>query len=282
MHQRRQSRNGFTLIELLVVIAIIAILAAILFPVFSQAREKARATSCLANTKQLGMAVLMYTQDYDECYPYSIYVSNVTAASGNSVILTIYDIIYPYTKNAQIYQCQSLPQAINVQNLSFDLFSPSGLYQYVSFGWNYGVMPLGNISVGDTVLNSAGPSVSDAVIGYPADQPTFYDAGLEFFRGELDLPVNGPHQNGLNVAYADGHSKSFRLTVNTNPDPTFYNSTDGRHEDQWIIDHGPFRSLLTEFGGNDNGTLPGWEFQGIVLDPVCNAPNTSKQCLTAP
>src|SRR5438046_982945 len=61
--------RGFTLIELLVVIAIIAILAAILFPVFAQARDKARTTSCLSNGKQLGTALMMYAQDYDETYP---------------------------------------------------------------------------------------------------------------------------------------------------------------------------------------------------------------------
>jgi prepilin-type N-terminal cleavage/methylation domain-containing protein/prepilin-type processing-associated H-X9-DG protein len=65
----KTSRRGFTLIELLVVIAIIAILAAILFPVFARAREKARQTSCLSNTKQLGLAILQYVQDYDETYP---------------------------------------------------------------------------------------------------------------------------------------------------------------------------------------------------------------------
>src|ERR1700753_3672408 len=67
----RQGKSGFTLIELLVVIAIIAILAAILFPVFAQAREKARQISCLSNTKQIGLAVMMYVQDYDETYPFA-------------------------------------------------------------------------------------------------------------------------------------------------------------------------------------------------------------------
>ncbi|MBC7807537.1 MAG: prepilin-type N-terminal cleavage/methylation domain-containing protein, partial [Akkermansiaceae bacterium] len=70
-YQRNQGRvkSGFTLIELLVVIAIIAILAAILFPVFAQAREKARQISCLSNQKQIGIAMMMYVQDYDETYP---------------------------------------------------------------------------------------------------------------------------------------------------------------------------------------------------------------------
>jgi prepilin-type N-terminal cleavage/methylation domain-containing protein/prepilin-type processing-associated H-X9-DG protein len=90
----RRNERGFTLIELLVVIAIIAILAAILFPVFAQAREKARQISCLSNAKQIGTAVAMYSQDYDEMYPSSHWGIYFVA-------------IQPYTKNKQIWRCPS-------------------------------------------------------------------------------------------------------------------------------------------------------------------------------
>lgn len=95
----RRTRSGFTLIELLVVIAIIAILAAILFPVFAQAREKARATSCLSNAKQLGLSVLMYAQDYDETYP--------VGCPDNWWYYTWPTLTQPYIKNLQILKCPS-------------------------------------------------------------------------------------------------------------------------------------------------------------------------------
>jgi len=89
----KRTRSGFTLIELLVVIAIIAILAAILFPVFAQAREKARAISCLSNLKQMGIAIMMYVQDYDEQFPFAATVfSDGTRIDWRIVIL-------PYIKN---------------------------------------------------------------------------------------------------------------------------------------------------------------------------------------
>jgi prepilin-type N-terminal cleavage/methylation domain-containing protein len=94
MRRSTRSRRGFTLIELLVVIAIIAILAAILFPVFAQARERARAAACLSNMKQIGQAVYMYIQDYDEMMPtfYLWYYppANTTRAYG------MYEGLGPY------------------------------------------------------------------------------------------------------------------------------------------------------------------------------------------
>lgn len=100
----RSFRRGFTLIELLVVIAIIAILAAILFPVFAQAREKARQTACLSNNKQIGLGILMYAQDYDEQFPPSRIADGNDATNRRDPwsITTL-----PYVKNIGVYGCPS-------------------------------------------------------------------------------------------------------------------------------------------------------------------------------
>src|SRR5262245_31487456 len=100
-------KRGFTLIELLVVIAIIAILAAILFPVFAQARPKARQATCLSNLKQIGLGVMMYAQDYDEAYPSASATSavGVTSWEPEGSGRNIKELIVPYTKNLNIWQC---------------------------------------------------------------------------------------------------------------------------------------------------------------------------------
>jgi len=97
----RTNRQGFTLIELLVVIAIIAILASILFPVFSRAREKARQASCMSNLKQIGLALAMYASDFDGYLPMANYKPSVDGPPG------LPDVINAYTKNQQIFRCPS-------------------------------------------------------------------------------------------------------------------------------------------------------------------------------
>jgi prepilin-type N-terminal cleavage/methylation domain-containing protein/prepilin-type processing-associated H-X9-DG protein len=134
------SKRAFTLIELLVVIAIIAILAAILFPVFAQAREKARGVSCLSNTKQLGLALIMYTQDYDETYPLaygsypgigwlSNYGHDVPAnwETEDPGVVAAYSAFWanstaPYIKSAALYACPSGPEyrwPLNVAGIDY-------------------------------------------------------------------------------------------------------------------------------------------------------------------
>jgi prepilin-type N-terminal cleavage/methylation domain-containing protein len=136
------ARKAFTLIELLVVIAIIAILAAILFPVFAQAREKARQASCESNLKQIGLAFKMYVQDYDERWP----ANNVDDGSGNSGCCSAYGIanrfawggwisnaLRPYDKNQSIFQCPSR----NMGWFADPYNVVSGNAQQVSYSFNY-------------------------------------------------------------------------------------------------------------------------------------------------
>jgi prepilin-type N-terminal cleavage/methylation domain-containing protein/prepilin-type processing-associated H-X9-DG protein len=122
------ARKGFTLIELLVVIAIIAILAAILFPVFAKARDKARQTACLSNLKQIGLATLQYNQDYDEgFYPHRfnttnggnplIQVNGGAAIEGKAAnIIPWIALLQPYTKSYNVFSCPSNPNAWTVSN----------------------------------------------------------------------------------------------------------------------------------------------------------------------
>jgi prepilin-type N-terminal cleavage/methylation domain-containing protein/prepilin-type processing-associated H-X9-DG protein len=128
--RKTQSRKGFTLIELLVVIAIIAILAAILFPVFAQAREQARKASCLSNCKQLGLAMQMYAQDYDDMLPGWDNPQAHPLASQWGGWAVVVPLIDAYVKNHNVWQCPSAPRDPQY------LRGPKGQQLYVTYGYN--------------------------------------------------------------------------------------------------------------------------------------------------
>jgi prepilin-type N-terminal cleavage/methylation domain-containing protein/prepilin-type processing-associated H-X9-DG protein len=258
-----QRRRAFTLIELLVVIAIIAILAAILFPVFAQAREKARQTTCLSNLKQIGLSTMMYCEDYDEAYPISLYGDFV----GN-VAYTCYDLLYPYTKNLNIYICPSAPKAFQWDaflaffNANYGLSMRIDRLHVASYLFDVEIIADGP---GNVLTGNNRPIQTLASIPYPANQPVFYDGWVSIlgFRS----PAEGRHSGGCNISNADGHAKYFRLEKCpvANLDPGLYDPFLQRQVDEWIITSGPFRGV----SALDTNS----EFSGIVEDPVCATGN---------
>ncbi len=277
-------RSGFTLIELLVVIAIIAILAAILFPVFAQAREKARSASCLSNTKQLGLATMQYIQDFDECYPISIYSPDLTTASPAHVV-SVMDEIYPYMKSIQILQCPSAPQQYNYVTQVENACSAAGIscipvatsnFTYGSFIFNITVIADGpgpgtrsnGLPNPNQFTGNYRPIQTDATVNFPADTPLWEDGA---FDSQLNTPIFARHNNTANVAYVDGHSKAFHEQYNTNPQ--VYDSSIAMYDDQWYIVAGPFRCPNSIAGSGTQALLTNDQLYGLVRDPTCLAPS---------
>ncbi|MEN6547601.1 MAG: DUF1559 domain-containing protein [Armatimonadia bacterium] len=212
-------RRGFTLIELLVVIAIIAILAAILFPVFAKAREKARQSSCLSNVKQLCLGTLSYVQDYDERFPGAYQMSYGITGRLSGAVDAVYtaDLIYPYTKNDQIFDCPSTTVTAVVNG---------------NYGWNVAVCPYNGpgIALGTVVapancylLMDAGPYGVGAgnatnpggsfwyipgTAGLLGRDPTVVQPNGYAINANLQSDFGtGRHNQGVNVGFVDGHAK---------------------------------------------------------------------------
>ena len=239
MIERQQTKRAscaeaaFTLIELLVVIAIIAILAAILFPVFSTARERARAASCLSNLRQITLGTLMYVQDNDEMFPPYTYDYKTFWAGGRDDDAKPLDpargLIYPYLKNAQIQKCPS--------------FSPAETpYGGFAYGYNFhlagdGYEPKTNIVLNPAPLSALTHPSTTIVFGDAAERtdpkatapnninPT---AGKVKETLLLDSPSNWclggegctssadfRHLGFGNFCYVDGHVRSVKREIFT-------------------------------------------------------------------
>jgi len=186
-------QSAFTLIELLVVIAIIAILAAILFPVFGRARENARKSSCASNLKQLGLAAQMYSQDFDEILP-RIYVNDPSSKSWAQ-------IIQPYVKSTQAFNCPSYSD-INYDGTFYSEKLAYGMNArfdpFYSSSQNIGI-PLARVSKpSETVLFTDGVNFRTTFTGGAMDTPP------------PDRKVAYRHLEMTNVAFVDGHVKSMR------------------------------------------------------------------------
>lgn len=195
-------RNGFTLIELLVVIAIIAILAAILFPVFAQAREKARQASCMSNIKQIGTAVYMYNQDYDELMPRfrtSTWEDAKVDPDGvRRNRLAVLGLVQPYIKNWQAMKCPNMPDAVGGAGSIWIGANPSNMSIWPGYGWNVDYMNFSaNCSDYNNGINfEAGPSTALAQIQKPAETVMAGGSALApgsgSFQGANSLyPLNG-------------------------------------------------------------------------------------------
>jgi prepilin-type N-terminal cleavage/methylation domain-containing protein/prepilin-type processing-associated H-X9-DG protein len=248
-------KRAFTLIELLVVIAIIAILAAILFPVFARAKEAAKKTACLSNSKQNALAVLMYNETFDGTFAmsaYSLDTPNGIVMNSGERIYSVFDAILPYTKNSQIFDCPGQPKAIEWEKILMTPplnMRPAGEVKVAAFAPNFAlfedpaVPPSGIMNPGQP-----DPIVYETQIEDPVNTTMFFDARY-VKMGALggvnpDAPAGGSpnynapsspfsaqnfpgtarHSETFNVNFVDGHAKSFPKRGNIPgdaPDP-FY------------------------------------------------------------
>ena len=213
--QPRVKRTGFTLIELLVVIAIISILASMLFPAFSRAREQARKIVCVSNLQQIGLGIMQYTQDYDERFPVGHPFWSGKPANDPALLV---NVVNPYIKSTQIWACPSwngaYPGSANFVG-NYDFLTSD----YPVAGSGGGPTTATPISPPNNVIGVPGTALSPASLA-ALTEPTKYPllfCGLAPQHGTTELNIhagmpdntwlNAGGLGGTNMLYGDGHAK---------------------------------------------------------------------------
>lgn len=225
MHPFQRSK-GFTLVELLVVIAIVAVLAAILFPVFAQVRASARKTACLSNVRQLGTALLMYAGDHDERY---LRANPECRRPGTDLTAPYMDMLYPYVKNAGVFKCPDYAGSPEFDPVNRTFCTSEYLPHLADFQLGYGLngpILMGYLRPRDTFaipeldrpseIGLVGDSwtMDGTSVGYCAD----VGEGLRRYwlhGNQRPWFLFGPprHAEGLNIAFADGHARHCRVVI---------------------------------------------------------------------
>jgi len=278
----RQRKNAFTLIELLVVIAIIAILAAILFPVFAQAREKARAISCLSNIRELGLAGQMYMEDYDEVCVMNLGGPQIPVPVSPNWPL----FLQPYIKSWLIMDC---PDVAGDQGV----FAPGSPYNWIAnwvtfetYGYNYNYLSPWTSGACSYLPTAQFPSpsspVTEAAINQPSSTIEFVDSMYDFGQNPA-LPdsnpigffdVNAPDQYPINLpapnacTWYDGIHGGYDWTFNPNGQPNLLGFAHNRHTGGenvcWVDGHAKFMQAAGLWAGTNFG--PGVSELNVVIN----------------
>lgn len=211
------TRKAFTLIELLVVIAIIAILAAILFPVFAQAKDAAKKTQSISNMKQFGTAIMMYAADYDDMLSQSAYPQRVTTPTPGIQIISVYDLMQPYMKNLQILVSPS-DETSGGQDWAQRLIERGALPATVrraSYIPNLGLF--GDNLCGTPFKSAFTPTTSHSSLPEPVQTIMFFDGYIKRNTGGVTASLDffnflgmARHADGLVINFADSSARTLR------------------------------------------------------------------------